>query len=68
QPHAGESLASWCERLIPLDPELARPLLRCAWLYRRWRYAPLSEQRRQQALRQLQRRLRQTCQLWDKRR
>lgn len=68
QPHAGESLASWCERLIPLDPELARPLQRCAWLYRRWRYAPLSEQRRQQALRQLQRRLRQTCRLWDKHR
>ncbi|MGE6180327.1 transglutaminase TgpA family protein [Aeromonas salmonicida] len=68
QPHAGESLASWCERLITLDPELAQPLQRCAWLYRRWRYAPLSEQRQQQTLRQLQRRLRQTCQLWDKRR
>ncbi|WP_026141264.1 transglutaminase TgpA family protein, partial [Aeromonas dhakensis] len=65
QPQAGESLASWCERLADLRPLLARPLRQGAWLYRRWRYAPLSPTQRQRTLRQLRRRLRQICRRWD---
>lgn len=65
QPAEGESLASWCARLGSLVPLLARPLERCAWLYRRWRYAPLSPRQRQRVWQQLQRRLRQTCRAWD---
>ncbi|MGY3893553.1 transglutaminase family protein [Aeromonas enterica] len=68
QPAEGESLASWCARLGSLAPKLARPLERCAWLYRRWRYAPLSPRQRQQVWQQLQRRLRQTCRTWDEQR
>lgn len=68
QPAEGESLASWCARLGSLAPQLARPLARCAWLYRRWRYAPLSPRQRQQVWQQLQRRLRQTCRTWDEQR
>ncbi|AZU49183.1 transglutaminase [Aeromonas hydrophila] len=67
QPLAGESLASWCERLADLRPSLARPLQQGAWLYRRWRYAPLSAEQRHHTLRQLQRRLRQICRRWDAR-
>lgn len=66
QPLAGESLASWCERLASLRPALARPLQQGAWLYRRWRYAPLSAAQRQRTLRQLKRRLRQACRDWDR--
>ena len=65
QPQAGESLASWCERLADLRPSLARPLRQGAWLYRRWRYAPLSPIQRQRTLRQLRLRLRQICRHWD---
>ena len=68
QPAEGESLASWCARLGSLVPLLARPLARCAWLYRRWRYAPLSPRQRQRVWQQLQRRLRQTCRAWDEQR
>lgn len=65
QPLAGESLASWCERLAGLRPSLARPLQQGAWLYRRWRYAPLSAAQRHRTFRQLRRRLRQICRRWD---
>lgn len=64
RPRSGESLASWCERLAQIKPQLRRPLLRCAWLYRRWRYAPLNAQQQQRVLRQFKRRLRATCRRW----
>ncbi|WP_279477150.1 hypothetical protein [Aeromonas veronii] len=33
-------MGAWCERLARLRPDLAHPLLKSAWLYRLWRYAP----------------------------
>lgn len=65
RPHDGESLACWCERMARIRPQLRRPLLRCAWLYRRWRYAPLSPQQQRRVLAQLKRRLRATCRRWS---
>ncbi|WP_421142448.1 hypothetical protein, partial [Aeromonas dhakensis] len=44
---------------------MSMPLRQGAWLYRRWRYAPLSPTQRQRTLRQLRRRLRQICRRWD---
>ncbi|MBQ1784537.1 MAG: DUF3488 domain-containing transglutaminase family protein [Gammaproteobacteria bacterium] len=65
RPREGESLASWCERLAVIRPQLRRPLQRCAWLYRRWRYAPLSPQQQRRVLAQFKRRLRVTCRRWS---
>ncbi|MFM5439615.1 transglutaminaseTgpA domain-containing protein [Aeromonas enteropelogenes] len=65
-PAPGESLALWCEHLAQLRPELVHPLRQSAWLYRRWRYAPLNARQRQRYWRQLQRRLNQVCRRWDR--
>ncbi|TNI80154.1 transglutaminase TgpA family protein [Aeromonas sobria] len=64
-PQSAESMGAWCERLAQLRPELARPLLQAAWLYRRWRYAPLSERQQQRSWRQLKLRLHRICHCWD---
>lgn len=63
---AGETLGQWCERLATLRPALSRPLLQAAWLYRRWRYGPLTPHQQKRCLRQLKRRVRQICQSWDR--
>lgn len=63
---AGETLGQWCERLATLRPALSRPLLQAAWLYRRWRYGPLTAHQQRRCLRQLKRRVRQICQSWDR--
>lgn len=65
-PAPGESLALWCEHLAQLRPELAHPLRQSAWIYRRWRYAPLNVRQRQRSWRQLRRRLNQVCRRWDR--
>lgn len=64
-PLPAESMGQWCERLARLRPDLAHPLLQAAWLYRRWRYAPLSARRRQRSWHQLQLRIRQLALRWD---
>ena len=63
---AGETLGQWCERLATLRPALSRPLLQAAWLYRRWRYGPLTAHQQKRCQRQLKRRVRQICQSWDR--
>ncbi|QWL61978.1 DUF3488 domain-containing transglutaminase family protein [Aeromonas jandaei] len=63
---AGETQGQWCERLATLRPALSRPLLQAAWLYRRWRYGPLTPHQQKRCLRQLKRRVRQICQSWDR--
>ncbi|WP_439836759.1 transglutaminaseTgpA domain-containing protein [Aeromonas enteropelogenes] len=65
-PTPGESLALWCEHLAQQRPELVHPLQQSAWLYRRWRYAPLNARQRQRYWRQLRRRLNQVCRRWDR--
>lgn len=65
-PTPGESLALWCEHLAQQRPELVHPLRQSAWLYRRWRYAPLNVRQRQRYWRQLRRRLNQVCRRWDR--
>ena len=65
-PAPGEAMAAWCERLAQLRPGLAHPLRRSAWLYRRWRYAPLDRRQQRRCWRQLQRRLAQVCRRWDR--
>ncbi|MFQ2147840.1 DUF3488 and DUF4129 domain-containing transglutaminase family protein [Aeromonas jandaei] len=62
----GETLGQWCERLATLRPALSRPLLQAAWIYRRWRYGPLTAHQQKRCLRQLKRRVRQICQSWDR--
>ncbi len=57
-PQPGESLSGYAERLLPLAAQ-PRLLQRIAWLYRRWRFAPLHRQQQRRYLRQLKRRLRQ---------
>jgi len=64
-PNPAESMAAWCERLARLRPDLAHPLLQSAWLYRRWRYAPLNERQQGRCWRQLRQRIRQLVQRWD---
>lgn len=64
-PEPAESMGAWCERLARLRPDLAHPLLKSAWLYRRWRYAPLNDRQQGRYWRQLQRRVRQLAQCWD---
>ncbi|WP_042010700.1 transglutaminase TgpA family protein [Aeromonas fluvialis] len=64
-PEPAESMGAWCERLARLRPDLAHPLLKAAWLYRRWRYAPLSERQQRRCWRQLRWRVRQLAQRWD---
>ncbi|HEH9441114.1 TPA: DUF3488 domain-containing transglutaminase family protein [Aeromonas sobria] len=64
-PQPAESMGAWCERLAQLRPDLARPLLQAAWLYRRWRYAPLSKRQQRCSWRQLKRRLHRICHCWD---
>ena len=49
-----------------LRPDLAHPLLKSAWLYRLWRYAPLSDRQQRRCWRQLRRRIRQLVRRWDK--
>ncbi|MEM0549045.1 MULTISPECIES: DUF3488 and DUF4129 domain-containing transglutaminase family protein [Aeromonas] len=63
---AGETLGQWCERLATLRPALSRPLLQAAWLYRRWRYGPLTAHQQKRCQRQLTRRVHQICQSWDR--
>jgi hypothetical protein len=65
-PAPGEAMAAWCERLAQQRPELAHPLRRSAWLYRRWRHAPLDRRQQRRCWRQLQRRLAQVCHRWDR--
>ncbi|MEV3836268.1 DUF3488 and transglutaminase-like domain-containing protein [Aeromonas allosaccharophila] len=65
-PQPAESMGAWCERLVRLRPDLAHPLLKSAWLYRRWRYAPLSDRQQGRCWRQLRRRIRQLVRRWDK--
>ncbi|MCF5838385.1 transglutaminase TgpA family protein [Aeromonas veronii] len=64
-PEPAESMGAWCERLARLRPDLAHPLLKSAWLYRRWRYAPLSERQQGRCWHQLRRRIRQLVRRWD---
>jgi transglutaminase-like putative cysteine protease len=64
-PQPAESMGAWCERLARLRPDLAHPLLQAAWLYRRWRYAPLSKRQQRCSWRQLKRRLHRICHCWD---
>ncbi|MFM5569333.1 DUF3488 and DUF4129 domain-containing transglutaminase family protein [Aeromonas veronii] len=64
-PQPAESMGAWCERLARLRPDLAHPLLKSAWLYRRWRYALLNDRQQGRCWRQLQRRIRQLAQRWD---
>ena len=64
-PQPTESMGAWCERLARLRPDLAHPLLKSAWLYRRWRYAPLNDRQQGRYWRQLRRRVRQLAQSWD---
>ena len=64
-PEPAESMGAWCERLARLRPDLAHPLLKSAWLYRLWRYAPLSKRQQGRCWRQLRRRVRQLAQRWD---
>ncbi|MFQ2193930.1 transglutaminase TgpA family protein [Aeromonas jandaei] len=63
---AGETMGQWCERLATLRPSLSRPLLQAAWLYRRWRYGPLTAHQQRRYQQQLKRRVRQICQSWDR--
>ncbi|CAJ1830794.1 DUF3488 and DUF4129 domain-containing transglutaminase family protein [Aeromonas jandaei] len=63
---AGETLGQWCERLATLRPALSHPLLQAAWIYRRWRYGPLTAHQQRRCQRQLKRRVRQICQSWDR--
>ncbi|WP_429066257.1 transglutaminase-like domain-containing protein [Aeromonas veronii] len=65
-PQPAESMGAWCERLARLRPDLAHPLLKSAWLYRLWRYAPLSDRQQGRSWRQLRRRIRQLVRRWDK--
>ncbi|WP_303846526.1 transglutaminase TgpA family protein [Aeromonas sobria] len=64
-PDPAESMGAWCERLARLRPDLTHSLLQAAWLYRRWRYAPLSERQQRRSWRQLKRRLHRICHCWD---
>lgn len=57
-PQPGESLSGYAERLLPVAAQ-PRLLQRIAWLYRRWRFAPLHRQQQRRYLRQLKRRLHQ---------